>query len=36
MLRIGEFVIDTIRLTAALAEAVARRDRELASRYRRR
>jgi four helix bundle protein len=35
MLRIHETVIETIRLTAPLADRVARRDRDLASQYRR-
>jgi four helix bundle protein len=35
MLRIHSFIIDTIRLTAPLAETIARRDRDLASQYRR-
>ena len=35
MLRIHSFVIETIRLTAPLAESIARKDRDLASQYRR-
>ena len=35
MLRIHSFIIDTIRLTAPVAESIARKDRDLASQYRR-
>ena len=35
MLRIHAVVIETIRLTAPLAERIARQDRDLASQYRR-
>src|SRR5205085_1462015 len=35
MLRIHSFIIDTIRVTASLAEGIARRDRDLAGQYRR-
>lgn len=35
MLRIHSVVIDTIRLTAPIAERIARKDRDLASQYRR-
>lgn len=34
MLRIDDFIIETIRLTAPLADGIARRDRDLASQYR--
>ena len=35
MLRVHSVIIETIRLTAPLAEAIARKDRDLASQYRR-
>jgi four helix bundle protein len=35
MHRIHGFIIETIRLTAPIAESIARRDRDLASQYRR-
>lgn len=35
MLRIHSFIIETIRLTATLPDGISRRDRDLASQYRR-
>ena len=35
MLRIHSFIIETIRLTAPLADSIARKDRDLAGQYRR-
>ena len=35
MLRIHSFIIETIRLTAPVADCIARKDRDLASQYRR-